>query len=328
MAQINGFPRLCLESLLLKDSSVFIGTAEFRNCVTFTPTATIKGGIKMNGVPCIDEFCNIVDNGDPNQVKYAKGYVCGFEMSYDNSNEVTLEAGACRDYDDSYNICTTESVSIEIGSSGAGGLDTGSQSYFAWYAVHIIADSSGQNSPEGMFSLSADSPTMPEGYDVFRRVGWVRNTLGNFLAFKQKGNGKSRTYCYDTFMLFNIVLGGGRASKWTTVSFGHRVPSTSCYVYFQMNFNSSDDGDDWAFRPTGSEYGGPVGSTPNGFERAYAPKNVQLGFETGKFLTNEARQQLEMCVGYNRQIDYASGLDSTSYGYGVDIFIAGYEDEI
>ncbi len=327
MAQILGFPRLCLESLILKDSSVFVGTVEFRNCVRFTHGGTLKGDLIMNDEVCIDEFCNVVNNGNPNQLKYPKGYMCGFEMSYVNSNTVSLQAGACRDYNDSYNICTTNPLTIDITVSGAGGLDFGTENFIDWYAVHVIADSTGINAPVGLLSLSA-SPSLPVGYDVFRRVGWVRNSLGNFIPFKQSGKDKDRKYCYDNFVLFNIVLAGGTASQWTTVSLSNRVPPTSCYVYLQANFNSSDPGDDWAFRTTGSAYGSPVGNIPSPLERAYAPQNVQLGFTTGPFIFNEARKQMEMCTGVNQQIDYASDLSFPGFGFGVDLFVIGFDDVI
>ena len=41
MSLVEPIARLCLQSLILKDSAVFDGTAEFRNKVTFGPTSTV-----------------------------------------------------------------------------------------------------------------------------------------------------------------------------------------------------------------------------------------------------------------------------------------------
>lgn len=75
---------------------------------------------------------------------------------------------------------STVSETINITSSGAGGLDTGSEAVSTWYAVHLIGKEDGTLA--GLLSASATAPTLPTGYTYFAPSGWVRNdSSGNLL---------------------------------------------------------------------------------------------------------------------------------------------------
>jgi hypothetical protein len=71
------------------------------------------------------------------------------------------------------------SVSIATGSSGAGGLDTGTLSTSTWYYVWLIAKADGTTS--GLLSASATAPTMPSGYTYKCYVGAVRADSSGYL---------------------------------------------------------------------------------------------------------------------------------------------------
>ena len=106
------------------------------------------------------------------------GYAYNGEPVYASASTITIGISGCNGVRDSTNTITmsfTEALTVDITESGAGGLDTGEEAANTWYAVHLIGDSSGTNSPAGMLSLSSSSPTVPSGYDLFRHIGWVRN---------------------------------------------------------------------------------------------------------------------------------------------------------
>ncbi len=277
---------------------------------------------------------NVIHNNNPQQVKYPKGYLCGFRLVCNNDFLVDIQEGGCRDTNDSFNICTTSTLNANITLSGVNGLDTNSESSATWYAVHVIADSTETNAPASLLSTSGTSPVLPMGYDVFRRVGWVRNNLSsNFKPFIQKGTGKSRMYCYDTNRLLDnlLVIVNGQASVWTILNISGQVPPGICYTHFQFEINTSHEGDDFAFRPTGSKFGSAVGVQPNDLERAFAPKNIQLGFTTGPTIFREFRSQHEMCTGFNeglRAIDYVTEIDTPGAGLGLDVYVTGFEDDL
>lgn len=72
--------------------------------------------------------------------------------------------------------------------SGASGLDTGTWTTDTWYAVHLIFNDD-LSLTNGVFSLSDSAPTLPAGYTISKRVGWVRADSATTLRlFVQTGD--------------------------------------------------------------------------------------------------------------------------------------------
>lgn len=83
---------------------------------------------------------------------------------------------------------TAVSLTLNTGTSGANGLDTGSVAASKWYAVYVIFNAA-SSTVAGLLSLSASSPTLPSGYTYFARLGWVATDTNTFLLRTiQKGN--------------------------------------------------------------------------------------------------------------------------------------------
>lgn len=79
-------------------------------------------------------------------------------------------------------------LSINAAGAGANGLDAGTLAAGTWYALYVICKDDG--SVAGLLSLSATSPTLPDGYTHFARVGWIRTdgTANKYpLGFTQYG---------------------------------------------------------------------------------------------------------------------------------------------
>lgn len=111
--------------------------------------------------------------------------------------------------------------SAAITSSGAGGLDTGSEAN-VWYYIWIIRKSS-DGTVAALLSASASAPTMPAGYDQKALVSAVHNTEGDFVGFRQHGT----TYWYDSW----ITIASG-AVTWTAIDMTSFVPSGLSEVAF------------------------------------------------------------------------------------------------
>ncbi|MCK4268696.1 MAG: hypothetical protein KAX16_07675 [Actinomycetia bacterium] len=69
-------------------------------------------------------------------------------------------------------------LTVAITSSGANGLDTGSEAANTWYSIWVIYNP-GTEILASLLSISVDSPTLPSGYTKKRRVGWVRNNASS-----------------------------------------------------------------------------------------------------------------------------------------------------
>jgi hypothetical protein len=62
-------------------------------------------------------------------------------------------------------------VSLDITTTGLGGLDTGSATADTWYYVWLLSNGT---STDGVFSLSSTAPTLPSGYTFKALLGTVR----------------------------------------------------------------------------------------------------------------------------------------------------------
>ena len=166
-----------------------------------------------------------------------RGRVRGAKLSFSSVSVVNVGvAGVTSDARDSTDMLSMEFTGVltaDITTSGSGGLDTGVEAADTWYAVHVIGSTLGLNPPNVLLSLSATAPTIPTGFDVFRRVGWIRNnSSSDFIDFLQFGNGSWRTYMWANATADRVILSGGNASGSppTAIDGSALVPPTSTLV--------------------------------------------------------------------------------------------------
>ena len=87
----------------------------------------------------------------------------------------------------SVNVSESVSVTVDMASTGANGLDTGAEAGTTWYAVWLIYNPV-TGVTAGLFSTSTTSPTLPSGYTYKGLVGYVYNNgSSNFTDFQQFG---------------------------------------------------------------------------------------------------------------------------------------------
>ena len=163
-----------------------------------------------------------------------RGYVRGFPTTWASASSVVVGAGDCRSSDNDLDIVLAAPVVVDIATSGPGGLDVGAEAASAWYFLYVVADSAGASPTTGLISASAAAPTLPAGYDKFRRVGSVRNAAGNFRDFAAYGSGEDRSVQYRDAVTTRQVVAGGAAVAVTPVACGGLIPPTSRMGRFQF----------------------------------------------------------------------------------------------
>lgn len=231
-----------------------------------------------------------------------QGYIRQLQVQFTSVSQVTITPGAARDSTNAENIILSAPAIVDITLAGAGGLDVGVEAAATWYFVYLIGDSNHVNPTAGILSISAVAPTLPAGYDVFRRIGSVRNTPGsNFRDFFVAGTGEYRVVQYRDSLTTRQQLTGGAAIAVTAIACGTVIPSTAVLGRFQFAQRGV---------PTVNFYDDPTQPLAN-------PQRTLLGVAN-----NTAYDAMR--VSATQQIAYANAL----VGGLVDVWVTGYEEAL
>lgn len=200
-------------------------------------------------------------------------YVNGLEIAKSAAKTLSMAAGAARDSGNTNDIVLSASVTINGAAVGANGVDIAALVASSMYAVYVIADSTKYQSTAGLLALaSASAPSLPAGYDMYRRVGWVlTDGSANILQFWQFGHGQDRTYYYDVGI---SELSGGSSATFAAVDLATSVPPIATNVLLDVTYTPNGATDVAEFLPFGS-------SASNGMVRfGYGVAGAQVGMAT------------------------------------------------
>lgn len=141
-------------------------------------------------------------------------YVNDLVMAYFTGTQVAVGPGMARDSTNTNDLSIALPTLISINVNGFNALDTGTVANNTYYAVLMIGDSSDFHPTGFLLTASPLAPTLPFGYDIFRRIGWVRTDgFAAILPFTQYGIGQYRKYYYLPAL---TLLTGGTATTFAT----------------------------------------------------------------------------------------------------------------
>lgn len=196
-------------------------------------------------------------------------YVNNLQITNDATTPFTkldIAAGQARNSTNLCDITLSSAVVLDATTNGANGLDTGSLANSTWYAVHLIGSSVNVSQAAVLLSTSATAPTLPFGYDVFRRIGWVlTDGSAHFLKFYMYGSG-SRLLFWDAPI---TVLNAAGNTSYTNVTMTSAMPSTSTIAILNWKLVPATAGNTALLRVNGSTsttnqlLTGSVASQPN-----------------------------------------------------------------
>jgi hypothetical protein len=176
-------------------------------------------------------------------------YIYGMRITVTGNTSVTVSSGQCRDSNNNVDIVIPSTQTLSLAMNGVNGLDVGTFAGSSAYAIYAIADSREFNAPATLASLSLTAPTMPYGYDVFRRIGFAFSAT-NLIPIYQCGEGSFRSYVFDEPV---SLLASGGATSFTDVSLAGLVPATgNIRVSLQGAFTAGAPGDQANIRAGGS----------------------------------------------------------------------------
>lgn len=211
-----------------------------------------------------------------------QGYIYDLKLSYVSATTIQIATGSCRNDADDYDIELTGTQNVALTTSGANGLDTGSEASSTLYYVWVIEKSS-DGTTGGLLSLSDSAPTMPTGYDKKRLIGAIYNdSSSDIMVFNARGKGNTRNMFLDGDVTPLLLLNGGSATTFTNVDVSALVPSMSQNIFVRCSFQRTAFGnidDSFYIRPDGSSEATPpsrVGgmfddTDPSAFTRVLFP---------------------------------------------------------
>jgi hypothetical protein len=188
-------------------------------------------------------------------------YVNGLGLTWVDATHITVGIGQARDNFDINDIDLRSLVTINAAVRGLNGLDVGAAGALAFntlYSVYVVG-SSNYNDPTApqylaggaVLSLATNiSPTLPDFYDMYRRVGTVlTDGAGNILAFEQVGLSNDRRMWYDVAI---AALAAGVSATYVAVPLGASVPKQNTEVTLNFAFTPTGPGDLANLRHSGS----------------------------------------------------------------------------
>ncbi len=212
-------------------------------------------------------------------------YMNGLALSWLSTTTIQVSPGQCRDSTDKNDIQLPSSITygptaspvtitptyiINTAQSGALGLDvlpTAGIAASTLYYVYAIGNSNNNspnqpgfdpsNLPSAILSLSATAPTLPQGYDMFRRIGAVRTDTtaapSHVIPFFQttglNSTNRLMEYCTDGIAAL-IVLNAAGTNAYAAISLAGLMPAITTQVEFRVALTPNAAGDTVFLRPT------------------------------------------------------------------------------
>jgi hypothetical protein len=179
-------------------------------------------------------------------------YVNGLQLVWASTTTFTMAAGAASNSNDINDIVLPALVTNTITSVGANGVDIAAAVASSFYAVYVIGDSTEYQPTASLLSLNASQPSLPFGYDMYRRVGFVlTDGSAHVLKFWQYGNGGAKDMWYDTPIATPAITTG---TAYATQSLAAGVPPLACESFLKVQYTANS--------ATNVVNMGPYGSTP------------------------------------------------------------------
>ena len=232
-------------------------------------------------------------------------YINGLTLSRTDDEIVAIAAGDCRDSTNVNDITVDDALAVSNIVSGVNGLDTGTVAADTFYAVYVIADSTKYKTTAGILSLDVDSPLLPFGYDMFRRVGYVKTDgTSDFLEFRQRGVGSDRWMWYDVAIATDITAGS--SATFAAVDLVDGVPNLAAAG--EVNMLSQ-------FDPTAAE---------DTLELRPGSSSAAAGYARMSGAVADKLETANLVLPY----DITTGIDYKVTGDSVALSVAAYLDQL
>jgi hypothetical protein len=272
------------------------------------PTDEYQGLVNRNGIL---EWVN------SDTMPYPRGHIEDYRLAFTSVNLFAINAGDARDSTNVFNLNRSlRAMSMTV--SGVGGIQASDfpQSASTWYNVFIIGDTSGSNVTEAIMLEAASGNPVVTGYDVFRRVGAVRNNSSSDLYEW----GDPDAISHDRLILWQEpetvleLLTDGAATTWTNLDISDLVPPSSRVGYINTNHSAGTTEDFASFRTAGLGGGTSPVTNPKAHRCFGGSSTGGANSSTCFFINTDNTQNIEY--------------GNSSAGEDTDVWVLGYIDNL
>jgi hypothetical protein len=132
-------------------------------------------------------------------------------------------------------------LTLNSGTTGVNGIDTGSVAPSTFYGIYAIGTTANPATIGSIMSTSFLFPTMPSGYNIYRRIGYaLTNSASHFVAFVCTPTPSSKIYIYPSPV---SVLSAGTGTSYTQIDLTGKVPALiSIPVLFNSSYTANANG--------------------------------------------------------------------------------------
>ena len=145
-----------------------------------------------------------------------------------------------------YATLRTVSVTINSGTAGANGLDTGTVAANTWYSVWVIYNGT---TTAGLMSISATAPTLPSGYTYKARVGYIRTSATAAANIGSIQYGSNAQYIVDGTTLTGMrqiaagSIGSTTVPTYVATAWATFAPPSTSQIVLVLSGTNSTNGD-------------------------------------------------------------------------------------
>jgi hypothetical protein len=262
-------------------------------------------------------------------VNAGMGYINGLYLTWLTTSTISIANGSCRDSTNQNDIIfgptlvttttpyttTPSTLVINTAQQGALGVDIGTIAASTLYAVYIIDSSLGGVPVSAVISLSFTQPTLPFGYDSFRRIGAIKTDAGSLvLAFHQEqpGGQPGRRMWYSVPI---SVLAATASATFVAQNLAAAVPAIKTEVVLQADLLPNAASNFVELRPTDATTGA---SGANG--------DVKM---SGDVAAVHHFDQLLVCCGLDTNVPPRASIDwITDAASTVALTVTAYVDHL
>lgn len=252
------------------------------------------------GNPPVDErqtFTNL--NGicswsDSTEVPLPPGYIVGMRIAWTSVSSFQVSQGVCRSGLNQLNLVIISTLTVNMGTTGVLGIQTSdSELSSTWYGVWVIGDTSGVNNTTYILTEFGNVPD-ETGYDVFRRIGSVRNNSSSDLYRWANPDNISA----DRFVMWdepaNVLelLVDGSATVYTNLDIIDLMSPYNRIAYINTKHIGGTSSDFATFYQAGVFTGTTPATNPRA-HRVYGGASGGSGGSTCFYITTDSNQQIE-----------------------------------